>query len=85
MFARWWRLDEDGRRSVWRLYGVFTASMCFGSCMGAAAWAVNMASAKAFYTFGRYVLKIGHPDSVYSPVELASMADYSQVYIAAFQ
>ena len=85
MFARWWRLDEEGRQGVWRLYGVFTAFMCIGSCVGAAAWAVNMVSAKAFYTFGRYVYKVDQPDSVYTPVELASMANYSQVSIAAFQ
>jgi hypothetical protein len=85
MFARWWRLDEEGRQGVWRLYGVFTAFMCIGSCVGAAAWAVNMVSSKAFYTFGRYVYKFDQPDSVYTPVELASMANYSQVSIAAFQ
>ena len=42
MFTRWWRLDEEGRRDVWRLYGAFTALMCVGSCVGAAAWAVGM-------------------------------------------
>jgi len=87
MFARWWRLDEEGRQGVWRLYGVFTAFMCIGSCVGAAAWAVNMVSSKAFYTFGRYVYSVsfGGPNNVYTPVELASMAKYSQVSIAAFQ
>ena len=85
MFTLWWRLGEEGRNDVWRLYGVFTALMCIGSCVGAAAWAVNMASAKAFYTFGCYVYKLGQPDIVYTPVELASMANYSQIYIAPFQ
>jgi len=42
MFTRWWRLDEEGRRNVWRLYGAFTALMCVGSCAGAAAWAADM-------------------------------------------
>ena len=42
MFARWWRLDEEGRQGVWRLYGVFTAIMCVGSCVGVATWVVGM-------------------------------------------
>jgi len=42
MFTRWWRLDEEGRRDVWRLYGVFTALMCVGSCVGVAVWTVRM-------------------------------------------
>jgi hypothetical protein len=51
MFTRWWRLDEEGRRNVWRLYGVFTALMCVGSCAGAAAWAVDMQSSAAALIF----------------------------------
>ena len=42
MFFRWWRLDEDGRRRVWRLYGWFSGLMLCGSCIGAVTWAAWM-------------------------------------------
>ncbi len=42
MFWRWWRMDEEGRRGVWRLYGWFSGLMLCGSCFGAVAWGVNM-------------------------------------------
>jgi hypothetical protein len=42
MFYRWWRMEEEDRGRVWRLYGWFTALMSCGSCFGAVAWAAQM-------------------------------------------
>jgi hypothetical protein len=44
MFRLWWRMDEEGRQRVWRLYGWFTALMLCGSCFGAVSWAARMVS-----------------------------------------
>jgi hypothetical protein len=38
MFFRWRRLDVEGRRRVWRLYGWYSALMLCGSCIGVATW-----------------------------------------------
>jgi hypothetical protein len=42
MFCRWRRMDGEGRRGVWRLYGWFSGLMLFGSCFGAVAWGAGM-------------------------------------------
>jgi hypothetical protein len=42
MLYRWRRLDKDGQRSVWRLYGWYSALMVCGSCFGAATWVARM-------------------------------------------
>ena len=42
MFLRWWRMDGEGRRGVWRLYGWFSWLMLCGSCFGAAAWGSDL-------------------------------------------
>jgi len=42
MFLRWWRMDGEGRRRVWRLYGWFSGLMLCGSMFGAVAWGANM-------------------------------------------
>ena len=48
MWWRWRRIDEIGRRSLWRLYGWFTGLMCIGSCAGAVAWAVFVKQSALF-------------------------------------
>jgi len=42
MFLRWWRMDGEGRRRVWRLYGWFSGLMLCGSMFGAVAWVAGM-------------------------------------------
>ena len=42
MFLRWRRMDGEGRRGVWRLYGMFSGLMLCGSCVGAVSWATRM-------------------------------------------
>ena len=42
MFYRWWRMKEEDRGRVWRLYGWFTALMACGSCVGTVSWAAQM-------------------------------------------
>ena len=42
MFWRWRRMDGEGRRRVWLLYGWFSGLMLCGSCCGAVAWGVWM-------------------------------------------
>jgi hypothetical protein len=44
MLYLWWRVDEEGRRRVWSLYGRFCALMVCGSCVGAVTWAARMIS-----------------------------------------
>ena len=42
MFLRWRGMDGEGRRGVWRLYGLFSGLMLSGSCFGAVAWGAWM-------------------------------------------
>jgi hypothetical protein len=86
MFVRWWRLDEDGRQDVWRLYGVFTALMCVGSCVGAAAWSVSMLSAAAEITFSVNVraFPFPQPNPHYSPSQLLSFLATSFTFGSLF-
>ena len=42
MLYLWWRMDEEGRRRVWPLYGWFCGLMVCGSCFGAVTWAARM-------------------------------------------
>jgi hypothetical protein len=37
-FFLWWRIEEQERRRVWRLYGWFSGLMLVGSCFGIATW-----------------------------------------------
>ncbi len=42
MLYLWWRMDEEGRRCVWPLYGRFCGLMVCGSCFGVVTWAARM-------------------------------------------
>jgi hypothetical protein len=44
MLYLWWKMDEEGRRRVWPLYGRFCGLMVCGSCFGAVTWAARMMS-----------------------------------------
>jgi hypothetical protein len=37
-----WRMDEEGRRREWQLYGWFCGLMVCGSCFGVVTWAARM-------------------------------------------
>jgi hypothetical protein len=58
MFAKWWRMDEEQRQRMWRLYGWFTALSCCGSCCGAATWLLYAPSLAA-----AFVSNAAAPDS----------------------
>jgi hypothetical protein len=49
MLYLWWRMDEEGRRRVWRLYGRFCGLMVCGSCFGAVTWAARMMDRVNFF------------------------------------
>jgi hypothetical protein len=49
MFYRWWRMEEEDRGRVWRLYGWYSGLMACGSCFGAVAWAAWMLLLVNFY------------------------------------
>jgi len=87
MFTLWWRLGEEGRRDVWRLYGVFTALMCIGSCAGAAAWAVSMESSVASFitsvNIREYPFPMPNPNYSYPQILLISARGYK--YAAWFK
>jgi hypothetical protein len=42
MLYLWWRMDEEGRRRVWSLYGWFCGLMVCGSCFRVVTWAARM-------------------------------------------
>jgi hypothetical protein len=42
MLYLWWRMEEEGRRRVWPLYGWFCGLMVCGSCFGVVTWAARM-------------------------------------------
>jgi hypothetical protein len=84
MFARWWRLDEEGRQGVWRLYGVFTAIMCVGSCVGVATWVVSMLDSAYILTAAVNLREypFPQPNPNYSPSELLSLIATDYLYTA---
>ncbi len=48
MFYRWKNMDTDGRQRVWRLYGLFSALMLCGSCIGLLTWLARMQDLVSF-------------------------------------
>jgi hypothetical protein len=87
MFARWRRLDEEGRQGVWRMYGVFTAIMCAGSCVGVATWVVSMSASVVSLTgtvnLREYPFPQRNPN--YSLSELLSLLATDYLYLAWFE
>jgi hypothetical protein len=79
MFFRWWRMDVEGRRRVWRLYGWFSGLMLCGSMFGAVAWGANMQN--LVLNFNTQI----SPSSVLTPdAEALSSAAQIRRWIAAF-
>ena len=78
MFVRWWRLDEEGRQGVWWLYGVFTAFMCVGSVVGAAAWCFQTLTIASFFIFSKNPLHSSQSNQLSS---LATIQTYSALFL----
>ncbi len=78
MFVRWWRLDEEGRQCVWWLYGVFTAFMCVGSVIGAAAWCFQTLTIASFFIFSKNPLHSSQSNQLSS---LATIQTYSALFL----
>jgi hypothetical protein len=56
-FYRWWRMEEETRRLVWRLHGWFSGLMMFGSCIGPLTWAARMMSSVNAFQAADAILK----------------------------
>jgi len=78
MFLRWWRMNEEGRRRVWWLYGWFSGLMLCGSMFGAVAWGANMQNLVLnFNTFN-------NPLSTLKQFQILSYVAQIRHWIAAF-
>jgi hypothetical protein len=66
MFYRWWRMEEEDRGRVWRLYGWFTALMACGSCIGAVAWAANMMNLVNFFKGHTTTVELAEKTSIFA-------------------
>ena len=42
LMIRWLRINQEQRRHLWPLFGVFSGLMFFGSCFGVIAWVANL-------------------------------------------
>jgi hypothetical protein len=78
MFLRWWRLDGEGRRRVWWLYGWFSGLMLCGSMFGAVAWGANMQNLVLNFN------TLNNPSSI--PTRAQLFLSFAQIrrWIAAF-
>jgi len=77
MFWWWRRMDGEGRRQVWRLYGWFSGLMCCGSCFGAVAWCAHMQYLVS-------ILTVLSPSSTLTHVHLNSLFSQLESWFAAF-
>jgi len=78
MFWRWWRMDGEGRRQVWWLYGWFSGLMLCGSCFGAVAWGTDM---QVFVlNFSTY----NNPSSTLTNAQILSYAAQIRRWLASF-
>ena len=78
MFLRWRRMDGEGRRGVWRLYGLFSGLMLCGSCFGAAAWGAWMQNLVLNFNVNN------NPSSTLTNAQHYSIVAQCQRWIAAF-
>ncbi len=72
---------------MWRLYGVFTAIMCVGSCVGVATWVFGMLDSAAAVTFSVNLREypFPQPNPNYSPYEILSLIATDYLYGACFE
>jgi len=78
MFFRWWRMDGEGRRRVWRLYGWFSGLMLCGSMFGAVAWGANMQNLVLDFNTQN------NPSSILTRAQIFSSAAQIRRWIAVF-
>ena len=78
MFLRWRRMDGEGRRGVWRLYGWFSGLMLCGSCFGAVAWGARMQSLVLGFNVNN------NPSSTLTNAQQASIFAQVERWVAAF-
>jgi hypothetical protein len=78
MFLRWRRMDGEGRRGVWRLYGWFSGLMLCGSCFGAVAWGARMQSLVLGFNVNN------NPSSTLSKAQRSSTFAQIDSWVAAF-
>ena len=78
MFWRWRRMDGEGRRGVWRLYGWFSGLMLCGSCFGAVAWGADMQFLVLSFNLNN------NPSSTLTNAQYYSMLAQASRWIAAF-
>ena len=78
MFLRWRRMDGEGRRGVWRLYGWFSGLMLCGSCFGAVAWGAYMKDLVLSFNL------LNNPSSTLTNAQYFSIVAQDQRWIAAF-
>jgi hypothetical protein len=82
MFLRWRRIDKENRRSMWQLYGWFTALMTGGSCFGVFSWVAWMLRLKDYYSVILSQSAVG--DVLTFPANLISLARANR-WTAAFR
>ena len=62
LFYRWWWLDEDGKRRVWSLYGVYTGLMFCGSSFGVVTWVAWMQFLVNFFKGENFITNGNRPE-----------------------
>ena len=87
-FYRWWLLNEDDRRHVWRWYGTFTGLICCGSWIGVATWSVYLQYLSMFFVFEKAQLNTtlaASPDvQASAAIMLRWSGSFSAIYAIQF-
>ena len=81
MFYRWWQIDDEGRRRVWRLYGWFSGLMLCGSCFGVVTWVSRMIDRVIIFRGNELVSTSNNPTAI---AEGLSLWASSRHWIAVF-
>jgi hypothetical protein len=78
MFWRWRRMQGEGRRGEWGLYGWFSGLMLCGSCFGAVAWGALMQNLVLNFNLNN------NPSSTFTKAQAYSIAALADRWVAAF-